>query len=371
MGDSREGRSSRWAIVWAAAISLVGACNTPSTAPVPPPMAPPPMGPPQAPELPPGMTTQPQQKANYSGVYTADAAIDLTRQGVLGDFSAVLDGLSMLHNDPGRAIFEIAKADGNTKAVPSFLDSLFEALLTQEIRRVYLTNGAADDLSYALMGLGELARSVSLQNRVTIHKPDASMNVQVEEQITALALHALGGALTLPVPAAAQAQAIARMPGMIVAHANAPVADADIKFSTGSLKLPIGSLIAEAFNRLILQPYWGVSDLKLLFARIIPCDAVGVNVAIGLNMPEIGAEVVADLCRAGLIALGAKLTDKIANLSLDAQVNNASATLYDVSQSRPHVDYQSDSWAGGIWTWHIGTADLPLTFSGDRIADAQ
>jgi hypothetical protein len=173
------------------------------------------------------------------------------------------------------------------------------------------------------------------------------------------------------VPSEAQAQAIARMPGTITAHANAPVADADIKFSTGSVKVPIGSLLADAVNRLILQPYWGVSDFKLLFARIIPCDAVGVNVAIGLNIAEIGAAVVADLCRAGLIALGDRVTSQLTKLSLDAQVNNASATLYDASDSRPQVDYQSDRWAGGTWTWHIGSADLPLTFSGDRIADAQ
>ena len=55
--------------------------------------------------------------------------------------------------------------------------------------------------------------------------------------------------------------------------------------------------------------------------------------------------------------------------------SGSTATLLDVSQSKPKEDYQSDRLAQGKWDWSftVGGASLkiPSVFDGERIGDAQ
>jgi hypothetical protein len=342
---------------------LSAGCNSEKVGTTVPPSATQPA--PQNPEVPPPNPP----KAKYAGVYKADAPIDLTANMALGEWSPVLGALSTLHDDPGKSIVDIAVANklAGIDGVPTFLRSVLANLLTQEIAKVYKDDPTLDDVARLLMGMTEFAKTISIHNLLTVHQPDGNLNAQIEQQITDVGFVMLDRKLDVPVPVAAKSAALFKMPGVVKPHANAPVADADVTIMGGKASLPLGSFIMEALGPLVFQPDFGASDLKSILLKAVPCDTVGQKVADGSG---IGAALVTSVCKAGVQAIADDITAQISKITKDVQVTNVKGVLYDVSPSHPVVDYKSDRIGDGTWTWKFGMVDVPSTFAGDRVADA-
>jgi hypothetical protein len=144
--------------------------------------------------------------------------------------------------------------------------------------------------------------------------------------------------------------------------------------ASSMVSLPVGDMMVRALGPVLLQPTWGVSDLRTLLQRLFPCADIGnqisqaVQDATGLNV--LPASVAQTLCSAGVGAIADLLILKIKALTFDhVDINGGAAELLDASQSRPQFDRQSDH-IDGSWTWHFvfggAPADVPSMFSGDR-----
>jgi hypothetical protein len=165
------------------------------------------------------------------------------------------------------------------------------------------------------------------------------------------------------------------MTGSIKPHANAPVADADLTLAGGKMTLPFGELLLQAAGPLLFGPLAGASDLKGALHNLVPCHAAAQKISdeIGGYLPPSAIETI---CTAALDVVAETVTSKIDAIVLsDVQILAGSAALLDASQSRPQVDYQSDQLSQGKWTWSFSlggsTIQVPSTFDGDRVADAQ
>jgi hypothetical protein len=227
-----------------------------------------------------------------------------------------------------------------------------------------------DDVANLTQGITEISHSIDVHGLLTVHTPAADMTVQIEQQVTDVGFALMNQKVDEPVPSTVMPKALAKMPGSLKAHADAPIADADVLLTGGALSLPLGSLMLQALTPLLFQPQWGAADLNSALAKIVPCAAVGSKVAGDIGTPGIGADLVTSICQAGVSAIGDQVSKQINGVASDVTVLNGHGTLYDVSTAHPTADNQSDRIADGTWTWRFGTTDIPSTFAGDRVGDA-
>ena len=61
------------------------------------------------------------------------------------------------------------------------------------------------------------------------------------------------------------------MPGTVKAHANAPVADADLALGGGKMTLPFGELLLQAAGPLLFGQFGGATDLKGALHNLVDC----------------------------------------------------------------------------------------------------
>ena len=141
------------------------------------------------------------------------------------------------------------------------------------------------------------------------------------------------------------------------------------------MTLPFGELLLQAAGPLLFSQFGGATDLKGALNNLVDCASAAQSISDDLG-GYISPALVQTLCTSALDAIANSVTTSIDNITLnDVQISAGSATLLDVSQSKPTADYQSDRLAQGKWNWSFtvagSTVTVPSTFSGDRIGDAQ
>jgi len=365
-------------------ISLVaGGCSAGPEARMPPPptTSPDQPGTPQGPGEP--IDNTPPPSAKYAGVYAAVAPIDLTQNGVLpGVLGPALSALIELHDHPGKAIIDIIViADIPTvsdavKNLPQFLKDVLSDLLDKLIiDEVYANVPVVDQITNIISGITELAKTMNIHNSLTVHTPKADGTANIDQQVTDVGFTLLGSSTVISFDAAEKMMAHTAMPGTIKAHANAPVADADLTLGGGKMTLPFGELLLQAAGPLLFGQFGGATDLKGALNNLVDCAGHAQDISDALG-GVLSPATVQTVCTAALGVIADEVTSQIDSIVLkDVQVSQGTAYLLDVSQSKPTADYQSDRIAQGTWSWTFtiagGTATVPSTFAGDRIGDAQ
>jgi hypothetical protein len=347
----------------------------------------PPAGSPSQPGVPQGPgemnTPDPAPTAKYSGVYTVVAPIDLTQNGVLpGVIGPALSALIELHDHPGKAILDIV-AIANIPTVsdavanmPSFLRDLLSGLLDKLITdEVYANVPVVEQITNIISGITELAKTIDVHNTLTVHTPKADGTATIDQQVTDVGFTVLNHSAVVSFDAAEKMAAFSAMPGTVKAHANAPVADADLTLAGGKMTLPFGQLLLQAAGPLLFGQFGGATDLKGALNNLVDCagHAQGISDALG---GYLSPQLVTTLCTTAIGVLADTVTSKIdAIVFKDVQVSGGTAYLLDISTSKPTADYQSDRIAQGKWDWSFtvagATAKIPSTFAGDRTGDAQ
>jgi hypothetical protein len=365
-------------------LSLVsGGCGAGPEAPTAPAPAPSPdqPGTPQGPGEP--INNTPPPTAKYAGVYAAVAPIDLTQNGVLpGVLGPALGALIELHDHPGKAILDIVAianiptVSDLVKNMPSFLKDILSSLLDKLIiDEVYANVPVVDQITNIISGITELAKTVEIHNALTVHAPAKDGTAMIDQQVTDVGFKLLDKSTVVAFNAAEKLMAHTAMPGTVKAHANAPVADADLTLGGGKMTLPFGELLLQAAGPLLFGQFGGATDLKGALNNLVDCAGHAQSISDDLG-GYLSPQLVTTLCTAALGALADGVTSKIDSITLnDVQVSGGTAYLLDVSQSKPQVDYQSDRVAQGKWDWSFTVAGasvkVPSVFGGDRIGDAQ
>ncbi len=325
----------------------------------------------------------PAPTAKYAGIYAAVAPIDLTQNGVLpGVLGPALGALIELHDHPGKAILDIV-AIANIPTVsdavanmPAFLKDILSNLLDKLIvDEVYANVPVVEQITNIVSGITELAKTIEIHNSLTVHTPAADGTATIDQQVTDVGFTLLSQSTVVAFDANEKAMAHTSMPGTVKAHANAPVADADLTLGGGKMTLPFGELLLQAAGPLLFGQFGGATDLKGALHNLVDCQGAAQSISDALG-GYLSPGLVQTLCTTALDVLADQVTSRIDAITFnDVQVSNGTAYLLDVSQSKPKEDYQSDRIAQGKWDWSFtvagASATVPSTFSGDRIGDAQ
>ena len=325
----------------------------------------------------------PPPTSKYAGVYGTVAPLDFTQNGVLpGVIGPALGALIELHDHPGQAILDII-AIANIPTVsdavqnmPSFLKDLLSSLLDKLIiDEVYANVPVVDQITNIISGITELAKTIDVHSSLTVHTPKADGTAAIDQQVTDVGFTLLNQSTVIAFDANEKMMAHSSMPGTVKAHANAPVADADLTLGGGQMTLPFGELLLQAAGPLLFGQFGGATDLKGALNNLVDCAGHAQSISDALG-GVLSPATVQTVCTAALDAIGDAVTSQIDSIVLsDVQVSAGTAYLLDVSQSKPTADYQSDRIAQGKWSWSFtvagGTATVPSTFAGDRVGDAQ
>jgi hypothetical protein len=366
------------------AFALVTGCGAgPEARTQPTPTPTPTPGQPDSPPGPNEFPPQPTPTAKYAGVYAVVAPIDLTQNGVLpGVLGPALTALIELHDHPGKAILDIVAianiptVSDAVKNMPGFLKDVLSNLLDKLITdEVYANVPVVEQITNIVSGITELAKTIDVHNTLTVHTPAADGSAKIEQQVTDVGFTLLNKQTVVSFDANEKMAAFSAMPGTITAHANAPVADADLTLAGGQMTLPLGQLLLQAAGPLLFSQFGGATDLKGALNNLVPCHDAAQSISDALNN-YLSAQLVENLCTAALGALADGVTNQISKIQLeDVQVTGANAFLLDVSQSKPQTDYQADRIADGKWDWGFSvagtTVTVPSPLAGDRVGDAQ
>jgi hypothetical protein len=341
-----------------------------------------PSGPPDAGTQDGGGITVTQPTASYSGVYATVTPIDLTQNGVLpGAIGPALAALTELHDHPGQAIVELVAAAGiptlsdAVQGLPSFCKTLLAALLDQLVTdELYANVPVAEHIASIISGISQLADTIAIHETLTVHTPDAGGAVTVDQQISSIGFVLLNQSSAVVLDSGAQLLAHATLAGTITAHADAPVADADLTLAGGGMTLPIGQLMLQAAGPLLFAQL-GATDLEGALDALVPCHAAAQSIADGIDDLLQPATIEA-VCKAALGIVAAAVTSEVDQLVLtNVRVDDGTAGLLDISASRPQIDHQSDTIENGKWTWSFTVAGqtvlVPSTLTADRVGNAQ
>jgi len=319
--------------------------------------------------------------ARYSGIYQANAPIDFTQNGVLpGIASPALNALTMVGSNPGRALVTMANATGAVN-IPSPFDSVLGDIITGQLDQI-LPPDVQDDLKI-IANIADITKTTVLKNSLTVHTPGAGGVCEVDLQLTGAGfdfvdIHGNAQHVDVTVPVAQVAGATAKMTmGMLTPRPDAPVADADLVLSGGSLTIPIGSFIMQAAGPLIFQPEWGVSDLQSALNKLMMpiCGSFGMAIHDAVQgvtfLEDINASVYTTICTTAVGLAAVEIANQINNLTVSGvSITNGRAVLYDVSTVKPTMDHQSDRIGDGTWSWTFGSIAVPSTLAGDRTGNA-
>lgn len=317
--------------------------------------------------------------ASYAGTYEVTAPLDFTQSGVLpGIVGPALGGLAELHDRPGAAILTIVEhanvpvLSSIVSNVPGFLRGVLSGLLDQLIiQNVYQGYPVVDQVAWIIQGITELSKTIEVHDAVTVRAGAGAGDVDVEQQVTAVSFVSFGQRARVELPLTARPAALAKGRGALTAHANAPVADADVALDAATFTLPVGELILQAASPLLFETFGGAKDLGGALKTLVPCDKLGVTLSHDL-LTFLSASDAAKLCEGALGLVAAEVESRLRAVTLsDIHVEGAKGTLLDVSMAHPAVDHQSDRLTSGTWTWRFQVgdkhADVPSTFSGDRM----
>jgi hypothetical protein len=314
---------------------------------------------------------------NFSGVYQVSAPLDFTKNGVLpGILGPLLSSLSELHDHPGKALTDFIK---KAKVLPSVvsgilsgLSPIFDNLISEY---AYDNSMALDEIANIVMGITELTNTMQVQVSMTVHKPDAKGAVMVDSQLTGVSFTLNGNHSMVAFPTGNKVTTA----GMVTPMPN-QLADGAITIGDANmLTLPIGSILLQGMNDLLYSTF-NTTTLGDVLADLVPCDAVGDAISsavddLGIPFVSIDSDTAAGVCRTAVKIAAGLVETEIKKLTFDdIKVSGISAKLYDVSQSKPQADHQSDRIAEGKWQWNFkfggSVVDVPSTFAGDRVSNA-
>jgi hypothetical protein len=324
----------------------------------------------------------PSPKPNYSGIYGLTAPIDFSENGVLpGAIGPALKALSDLHDKPGTAIWEFlqgANIDYVSSALttinsipllPDILKGMFNDLI---VTNVYGPYPAVDQIANIISGITELATKLELADQMTIHRAADDGSLKVDHKLTAVTFMLLDKRTTVPMPSSASGTTLSLgIDGKVTPGPAAPVADGTLTVTgTSTFSMPIGSLMLEAAGPLVFSQFGGATDLRGALLYLVPCQSFGDALSSQWSL-SFGQS----LCEAAMGIASLMVEGEIKKITLDnVKLDAVNGNLYDVSMSRPNVDYQSDRIAEGHWNWTFtvgsATATVPSTFAGDRTGDA-
>jgi hypothetical protein len=232
-----------------------------------------------------------------------------------------------------------------------------------------------DQITNIISGITELAKTVELHNSLTVHTPAKDGTATIDQQVTDIGFKLLNQSTVVAFDANEKMMAHTSMPATVKAHANAPVADADLALGGGKMTLPFGELLLQAAGPLLFGQFGGATDLKGALHNLVDCQSAAQSISDALG-GYLSPGLVNTLCTTALDVLADSVTKQIdAIVFNDVQVSGGTAYLLDVSQSKPQTDYQSDRVSQGKWDWTFtvsgSSVKVPSTFEGDRIGDAQ
>jgi hypothetical protein len=325
----------------------------------------------------------PPPTAKYAGIYSAVAPIDLTQNGVLpGILGPTLNILIELHDHPGQAILDIVvvanipTVSDAVKNMPQILKDILSGALDKLITdQLYGNVPVVEQITNIISGITELAKTVELHNTLTVHTPKADGTATIDQQVTDVGFKLLNKSTVVAFDNAEKMLAHTAMPGTVKAHANAPVADADLALGGGKMTLPFGQLLLQAAGPLVFGQFGGATDLKGALHNLVDCASAAQSISDDLG-GYLSPALINTLCVSALDAIAKNVTDQIDGIVFnDVQISAGTAYLLDVSQSKPTADYQSDVVSQGKWSWSFtvsgSTVTVPSTFAGDRVGDAQ
>jgi hypothetical protein len=330
---------------------------------------------------PPPMPTPAAPTAKYSGIYSANAAIDFTQNGVLpGIASPALNALTMIGSNPGRALVTMANASGAVN-IPSPFDNILGDIITGQLDQI-LPPDVQNDLN--LIGnIAKITKTTVLKNSLTVHTPGAGGTVEVDLQLTGAGfdfvdINGNPQHVDVTVPVAQMSASTAKMTmATLTPRPDAPVADADLVLSGGSLTIPIGAFILQAAGPLIFQPEWGVSDIQSALNKLMMPVCGNFGTAIydavqGLTfLEDIQPGVYTTICTTAVGLAAVEIATQLNDLTVSGvSITNGRGVLYDVSTSKPTMDHQSDRIGDGTWSWTFGSIAVPAMLSGDRTGNA-
>jgi hypothetical protein len=256
------------------------------------------------------------------------------------------------------------------KVPPMLLMPLTQALDNQIISNVYANSPITDQITNLVQGITEIANHFHVEDDLTVHTPTEDLNCRLEQKLSTVTFTLLGSS---SVVASTSAVAVPGT-GRVLPHADKPVADADLSIDSTTLSLPLGDLILKGAGPLLFQQFGGATNLNDALNNLVPCSSMGQslsNAVGGLISPMEGAT----LCQGAVGLVASQVTAQIQKINFSGIFEqNGAGQLYDLSPTKPTVDYQSDYIANGTWTWTVSiqgnSTVIPTTFVGSRIGDA-
>ncbi len=290
---------------------------------------------------PPAPSPTPAPIANYSGTFNITSPLDFTQNGVLpGIVGPVLGSLGELHDHPGAALYNILEnsniptLSNLLMQVPAALQAGLEGLLDNLITtNVYNTYPIVDQITAVISGITQLASKIDVQESVTVHVP-VGTTVAVDQELTGINFTLFGMSHVAPLPS----PTVLHSTGTLTPHNDAPVADADISFTGGTVNLPIGALILDAAGPLLFSNFGSATTLTGVLQELVPCASFGQSLS-NATGGTLDVSIGTDLCNGALAVVGDAVTAQIDSLTLNnVVISPATATLLDVSIQAPHVD---------------------------------
>ena len=151
--------------------------------------------------------------------------------------------------------------------------------------------------------------------------------------------------------------ALRGMAGTVKAHANAPVADADLALAGGKMTLPFGELLLQAAGPLLFDQFGGATDLKGALNNLVACAGNGAeHLGRARRLALAGAACRASAWRRSAPSPTRSPSRSTPSSSRTCRSRPVPRFLLDVSTAKPKEDYQSDRVAQGKWDWSFTVA---------------
>jgi hypothetical protein len=319
--------------------------------------------------------------ATYNGTYECSSQLDLTQNGVLpGVTGPILNALSRLKDCPGASVvlaLDIAHhglIPGSFNTNPpvgcptstNFARNLIVGFLNQLITdQLYNNVPLADQIATLLDGLGEMFKYPALVEDVKVGIPDASMGVDVEQQVVKVSIKMFGTVMDAPLTAAQLPAAYAKTRGTVTPTA-APIADANFSFQAAPmLVIPIGTLAYQIASPIVFAPF-GATNLQGALTNIIDCTSLTSNIS---NDPTYAwlAPFANAACQAMIAAAALEVETLLNAGKIDAsQMDTVTGKMYDVTAKKPQIDYYTDKIDMDV-TWKLSSATLQSKLTGERL----
>ena len=304
----------------------------------------------------------------YAGSYLVKTKLDITDKGVLpGPTGAIIAFLADLDTKPFTAFLYLLKDAGiptvsaGLQSVPQWIldagGAVGDAIIKDTVFEPYPD---VKNVLVAIANVGEMFQTLELHNQISIGGKISTDTYKITQQFVAVGFEWNGQKKVYNMSAAARANAIIKGKSLNVTNVKT-YADFDGMFDGGTIDLPIGELMINAINDLVLSPF-GYTSLGNLLAEAFPCEALAA---------EVDIESVETYCELGITALAEVALKPIKEFSLKGVVvGHGSMNGFDRKAAEAQ-DYTTDKLKGAqsfsllVNNTKIEVKDAP--FEGERL----